>query len=45
MNELKNVVGISCKSTGNNYIINSALVLLKKLGLINYRYETVKESG
>lgn len=41
--ELKKVVGIGYKSTGNNYIINSYLIALKKLGLLDYRYQMLKE--
>ena len=43
--ELKTALGLGCKSSGNNYIINSALITLKKLGLIDYRQELVKEKG
>lgn len=45
LEQLKKVVGIGSKSTGNNYIINSALIILKKLGLLQYRYQTKKEDG
>lgn len=45
MQELKKAIGLGYKSTGNNYIINSVLFLLKKLGLLKYRYQTVKETG
>lgn len=45
MEELKKAIGLGHKSTGNNYIINSALVVLKKLGLLNYRYQQVKNPG
>lgn len=45
LEELKKAVGLGYKSTGNNYIINSALITLKKLGLLNYRYQQVKEEG
>lgn len=45
LEQLKKVVGIGYKSTGNNYIINSALIILKKLGLLQYRYEIVKEEN
>lgn len=45
MTQLKKVVGLGYQSTGNNYIINSALIVLKKIGLIKYRYEQVKNEG
>ena len=45
LGELKRAVGIGDKSTGNNYIINSALIILKKLGLLKYRYQLVKNVG
>ena len=45
MAQLKKVVGLGYQSTGNNYIINSALIALKKIGLIDYRYEQVKKDG
>lgn len=44
MEELKKVVGLGYKSTGNNYIINSALYVLKKLGLLDYRYQQDKKA-
>ena len=43
MEQLKKVIGIGHKSTGNNYIINSCLIMLKKLGLLDYKYRTVKQ--
>lgn len=45
LEQLKKVIGIGYKSTGNNYIINSALIMLKKLGLLRYRQELKKEEG
>ena len=45
LEQLKKAIGIGYKSTGNNYIINSALIILKKLGLLHYRYQTKKEEG
>lgn len=42
---LKKVIGIGFKSTGNNYIINSILLVLKQLGLLRYRQELKKEVG
>ncbi len=36
IDELKAVVGLSTDTRSNNYIISSILLLLKKLGLLNY---------
>ena len=45
MDQLKQAIGLGTKSTGNNYIINSILAILKKIGLLNYRYETIKKEN
>lgn len=42
--QIKNALGVSTTSKGNNYIIQDILFLLEKLGLIKYRQE-LKQDG
>lgn len=41
--QIKNALGISATSKGNNYIVQDILLILEKLGLIKYKQELKKE--
>ena len=41
--QMKNALGVSTTSKGNNYIVQDILFLLEKLGLIEYKQELKKE--
>lgn len=43
--QIKKVLGIGYKSDGNNYIINSILIVLRKLGLLDFRYEEDRQKN
>ena len=43
--QIKNALGVSIVSKGNNYIVQDILLVLEKLGLIEYRQELKQEGA
>ena len=41
--QIKNALGVSTTSKGNNYIVQDILLVLEKLGLIDYKQELKRE--